>query len=444
MTPKQLRSAQFDLQVLLKPANLMSEVQSFKKLGFTESLRREVRTPNGTKVCFTDRALESYTRLTSIIEEKFPSRELVELGDIKSACKSVLGRWYEDDVNGDVARYIEEVESLVSQSIRLHEYYSPLSGLELVGLQEFNVGSVVIHKPRLDVLESSIGLDVVINSAWQQTNHGLWLTAKVKGSACRAERRFFDLAKVTCGLLALSFTTILERGGAAVRLIPAQEGRHKPGAVTWFSVDADSRVLKLKTSFDGLQRLDITQEYATSLLECEWFQEIVRISQSDSGNDAESALLRGLHWFFDAQADTSMDMKFVKYWSCIECMFSIGKVKVTEQIRRGVTSLLCYGGYRYAKLEEWKCLDLRVVELYGLRSVAVHDAQHGHVELPDVVDVSKWAAFILMEVSMMISRGMQNRVQLKEEIDCIQEFHYSPKFNTAYLHFESRFNGVEI
>lgn len=444
MTPKQLRAAQADLQVLLKPANLMSEVQSFKKFGFMESLRREVRTPNGTKVCFSDRAVVSYSRLANVIAAELPSREFVELGDIKGACKSVLGRWYEDDISGDVARYVEEVESLVSQSVRVREYYSPLSGLEFLDLQEFKFGGVVVHKPRLEVLESSVGLDAVICSAWQQTNHGLWLTAKVKGSADYAERRFFDLAKVTCGLLALCFTINLDRGGAAVRLIPAQEGRYKPGAVTWFSVDAESRTLNLKTSFEGLQRLDFTHEHATSLLECEWFHELVRISQSDCGNDAESSLRRGLHWFFDAQADTSLDMKFVKYWSCIECMFSKGKLKVTEQIRRGLTSLLCYGRYRYAKLEDWKSLDRRVVELYALRSVAVHDAQHGHVELPDVVDVSKWAAFILMEVSMMISRGMQNRTQLKEEVECIQEFHCLPKFKTTYSHFYTRFSEAGI
>ncbi|MEK2609870.1 hypothetical protein WLF18_12215 [Pseudomonas shirazensis] len=444
MTPKQLRSAQADLQVLLKPANLLSEVTSFKKFGFIESLRREVRTPNGSKVCFGDRAVESYNRLSRVLAAELPSREFVERGDINSACKSVLGRWYEDDVSGDLAHYIRDVESLVSQSVRVHEYYSPLSGLELLELEKFEFGNVAIHKPRLEVLKSSVGLDAVISSAWQQTNHGLWLTAKIKGSADYAERRFFDLVKVTCGMLALSFTTCLERGGAAVRLIPAHEGSYKPGAVTWFSLDADSRTLNLKTSFDGLQRLDFTPEHATSLLECEWFQELVRVSQSGSGNDAECSLRRALHWFFDAQADTSLDMKFVKYWSCIECMFSKSKIKVVDQIRRGLTSLLCYGRYGYSSPEGWKSIDRRVVELYDLRSIAVHDAQHGHVEFSDVVDVSKWAAFILMEVAMMVARGMQNRTQLKEEVECIQEYHCSPKFKTNYSHFYARFSEARI
>lgn len=429
----------------------MSEIQAFKSFDFMERLRREVRTPNGSKVCFSDKAAKSFERLSSIVEKVLPSKEFVESDDIDLACKAVLGRWYEEGVADDVGCFVNEVESVVFQSINVHKFYSSLSGLEFKDLDELKFGDVVIHRPRLEVMESSVAQDAVISSAWREMNYGLWLVVQVKGSPDHAERRFFELAKATCGLLSLAFTTCLDRGGAAVRLIPSVEGRFKPGAVTWFSIDTSTQLLNLKTSFDGFQCLDLTQDNATSLLDCEWFQELVRISQLDAGSDAERALRRGLYWFFDAQADTSMDMKFVKYWSCIECMFSISKDKVVNQIRKGLTALLSYGRYQFSKPEGWRALDSRVVYLYDLRCNAVHDAQHGHVALRDVIDVSKWAAFVLMEVSMMISRGMETRLQLKEEISCIQKFHSSigvadrtgsdsAIFKNNYAHFEDRFN----
>lgn len=451
MTSKQLRAAQADLQVLLKSSELMSEIQAMKSCDFMERLRREVRTPSGYKVCFSDRAAKSFERISSIADEVLPSRELVEAGDIAHACKAVLGRWYEEGVADNIGCFFKEVEGVVLQSISVHKFYSSLSGLEFKDLNELKFGDVIIHRPSLEVLESSVAQEIVISSAWKEMNYGLWLTVEVKGSPNHAERRFFEIAKATCGLLSLAFTTCLDRGGAAVRLIPSVEGRFKPGAVTWFSVNTSNQLLSLKTSFDGFQALEFTEDHATTLLDCEWFQELVRISQSDTGNDAERALRRGLYWFFDAQADTSVEMKFVKYWSCIECMFSISKNKVVNQIRNGLTAVLSYGRYQFSKPESWRSLDSRVICLYNLRCNAVHDAQHDHVASQDVIDVSKWAAFVLMEVSMMISRGMESRLQLKEEIGRIQQYHSSigvvdvaggdsTFFKNNYAHFEVRFN----
>ncbi|HDS1736252.1 TPA: hypothetical protein QEM55_003299 [Pseudomonas putida] len=388
-----------------------------------ESVYRQVKTPKGDIVCFSNAALESFERLSGLVWQTLSGKEYVDASDIDLVCKEVLGRWYEDDVVDSVECFFREVEDVAVRCVSEHEFYTALSGIEFVDLDGFNIGSVVISKPSFGVLKSSVAQDAVINAAWKETKHGLWLSARVKGSPNNAERRFFELAKATCGLLALSCAVCLKRGGAAVRLVPGLEGRFKPGAVTWFSINSNSKLLHLKTSFDGIQRLDFTREHADSLVACEWFQAIIRIIQSDARGDAESAVYRALYWFLDAQADTSLEMKFVKYWSCIECMFSISKSKVTEQIRRGLTALLCYGRYRYSNPEGWGLIDRRIVQLYQLRSEAVHDARHDHIVLRDVVDVSKWAAFILIEVSMMISRGMVSRLQLKADVECIHKFH---------------------
>ncbi|WP_256676026.1 HEPN domain-containing protein [Pseudomonas sp. Kh13] len=431
MAPKQLRQAQAALSVLLKAANLMTEYQAFKAFGTMESIYRRVKAPNGSIVCFSNKALESFECLSGLVWQMLPGRGVVESIDIDLACREVLGRWYEDGIANTVECFIGEVEEVAANFVGEYDFYSTLSGIKFTDFDSFNIGGVVISKPCLSVLKSSVAQDGVIDSAWRETKHGLWLSARVKGSPNSAERRFFELVKATCGLLALSCTVCLERGGAAVRLVPGLEGRFKPRAVTWFSINSNSNLLHLKTSFDGIQCLDFTREHADSLVSCEWFKAITCIIQADARGDAESALCRALYWFFDAQADTSLEMKFVKYWSCIECMFSISKSKVTEQIRRGLTALLCYGRHRYSSPEAWELIDRRVVQLYQLRSDAVHDARHDHIVLRDVVDVSKWAAFILIEISMMISQGMVSRSQLKADVECIHKFHGSAAVKTV-------------
>lgn len=431
MTPKQYRSAQADLKLLFKRSALMNEYQGFKSYGFFESLRREIRTPSGMKVCLSDKAKISFDRLSAIVEQIVPSRSLVELDDIYTACKVVLGRWYESEIDGDLNRFLDDVEGEISGLVSVHDYYTALSGLNLQGLSEFKFGGVTVHKPKPELINSTVGRDSVLELAWEEMNRGLWITTRIMGSPAYAERRFFELVRSSCGALAVAFSTCLERGGLGVRLNPNVEGRYKPGTVTWFSVNSSSNTLSLRSTFEGLQCLAFSKEDAESLSTCEWFNEIVRISQLHTGNDAEKAVLRGLYWLFDAQADNALEMKFVKYWSCIECMFSLDKGKVTQQVRRGVLALLCYYRYRPYKTEEWGSLSRRIVSLYDLRSLAVHDAQHGHVTHQDVIDASRWAAFILMEVSMMISKGMETRVQLKREVDYIHELHESRAVTTS-------------
>lgn len=431
MTPKQLRKAQAALSVLLKASNLMTEYQAFKAFGTMESIYRRVKTPNGSIVCFSGKALDSFESLSRLVRQILPSRGDVETSDVDLACKEVLGRWYENGVAESVESFIDEVDEVVGSFVNDYEFYSSLSGIKFTDLDSFSVGQVVINKPCLSVLESSFAQDALVNIAWRETNHGLWLSARVKGSKAYAERRFFELVKATCGLLALACAVGLERGGAEVRLVPGLEGRAKPGTVTWFSINSSSKLLSLKTSFDGVNSLEFTREHADYLASCDWFEIIARTIRSDSKGDAEDALCRALYWYFDAQADSSIEMRFVKYWSCIECMFVIDSSKVTEQIRRGLTAMLCYGRHRYSPPEGLRAIDRRVAQLYQLRSDAVHDARHDHIVLRDVVDVSKWAAFTLIEVSMMISKGMVNRSQLKDEVECIHKFHGSTVIKSA-------------
>jgi len=425
ISPKQLRSAQKDLDVLLKPSELMGEVAALKSLEFMERMRREVKTPNGSRIYFSEKANNSFQRLFKIISLVLPIKDSVELQDIYASCKTVLGRRYELDGSRSAEVYIYEVECVVALLVKEHDFYSALAGLAFEGLDELEVGKVSVHKPRLEVLEASVAQEGVAEMAWREMNYGLWITAKITGSWAYGERRFFEHVKITCGLLALAFTTTLEGGGASVRLIPSVEGRFRPGATTWFSVESHTNNLHVKTSFDGFQRLDLKHDHAESLLTCDWFIELTRIGQLDGGNDAEQAVRRGLYWFFDAQADNGIEMKFVKYWSCIECIFSVGKIGVTGKIRRGITSLLTYGGYHFSNADEWEVLDQRVSVLYDLRSSAVHDARHDHISIKDVVDVSKWAAFIIMEISMLIAEGFTTRKELQEEVDRLQEFHLS-------------------
>lgn len=175
---------------------------------------------------------------------------------------------------------------------------------------------------------------------------GLWIAGEVEGSVDYAENQFFNLVRVTCGLLAVSFTTVLERGAMSLRLQPMMIGRSRPTSANWFSYEVKSKVLRSTINMENLQGLTFDAEHAEGLSSCNWFNELIRIVNLESFNEMEGVVRRGIYWFFDAQSDSVLEMQLVKFWSCIECVFSIKEEgsdnKTTDKIRKGLTAVLTY------------------------------------------------------------------------------------------------------
>ena len=418
ISAKKRRILEADLTALLKPTAFVPKLQAYKTLDLIERLRREVRTPGGHSLYFSDKGLESFLRLNDTVQEVLPSRSVLEPQNICVACKTALGHLYEQDApSRDIVSYMTEVDRIAQALISTYRFYTSLAGLEFEGVDEFSIGYLSIQRPDLDVLKRCVADDQLVTSTWKQMQQGLWVTGEVTGSSEYAERRFFDDVMIACGLLALSFTTILERGGAAVRLIPSMDGRFKPGAVSWFSFSTTSKVLRATTNMVGFKRFTFGEAHKSGLLSCDWYHDLVRITQNGKGSDAELAVRRAIYWFFDAQTDTSPEMQLVKFWSCIECFFSIGTSDTTKKIKRGVTAILTYGQYGFSEKSNWKRLEAEIGHLYDLRCGAVHMAEHNHVNDAHVTTLSKWAAWVLLEVVQLITDGFDTQVKIKAEVD---------------------------
>jgi hypothetical protein len=357
--------------------------------------------------------------LVEAVEKFLPSGPLLEYEDIYRACKTVLGRLYQEGTPPkDIDSFLAAVEEIAKESIRTHRFYTSLDGLDFKDIDELRIGRLTVQRPDLTILQQCVANEDMVSNTWKRMERGLWMTGEITGSRKYAERRFFEDVKAACGLLAISFTTVLERGGAAVRLIPSMDGRVRPSAASWFSFPTESNVLCTSVSMRGYQALTLDEQLRDGMLGCEWFQELTRIIQGGRETDAEQVVRRGIYWFFDAQTDTTLEMQLVKFWSCIECIFSFeNNGQTTEKIKRGLTAMLTFGCYRFSNVDDWKTLEKEIEDLYGLRCSAVHDAKHSHVKAHHVTTVSKWAAWVMLEVASLISKGFESRTAIKAETD---------------------------
>lgn len=397
----------------------MPATKAFKNFDLMERLYREIKPPSGGLIYLSEKAYASFLRLVKTVEAHAHGRNIVTSDEIYRACKIELGRLYEQESpSKDIDTFLAEVEIALKNQISTHRFYTTLDGLSLNGVDQMRIGRLELHRPRLEILEQSVANEAMVSGTWKRMERGLWISGEIKGSRKYAERCFFEDVKAACGLLAVSLTTLSERGGCAVRLTPSLTGRFRPSAVTWFSIETTSNKLCTSASMTGFHSVDLDSDLVNGLQTSDWFSVLTRVIQAGGDSDIEHAVRRAIYWFFDAQTDTSAEMQLVKFWSCIECFFSFENAgETTTKIKRGLTALLTFGGYKFSSLDSWRELEKEIDALYQLRSSAVHDARHSHVSDRDITTVSKWAAWAILEISGLISNGFETRAQIKEQTD---------------------------
>jgi hypothetical protein len=421
MHPKTRRIADVDIATLFRKKELMPASTVPKEFVLMERLYREINTPSGGLIYLSDKASASFLRLVETVEKHMPSRDFVSSEDIYRACKNELGHLYEQESPlKDIVTFLASVEAAMKSQIITHRFYTTLDGLSLYGVDQMRIGRLSVQRPNLAILEQCIASESMVSSTWERVERGLWISVEITGSRQYAERRFFEDVKAACGLLAVSLTTVLERGSCAVRLTPSMAGRVRPSAATWFSIETPSNELCTSACMTRFQSITLDVGHVEELQASEWFGVLTRIIQGGGDSDAEHAVRRAIYWFFDAQADTSAEMQLVKFLSCIECFLSFENAgKTTTKIKRGLTALLTLGSYRFVNLDTWRDLEIEIDALYKLRSGAVHEARHSHVSDRDITTVSKWAVWAILEIAGLISSGYKTWAQIKEQTDCL-------------------------
>lgn len=418
--PKTKRKANHSMATLLRVKELMNAAQALRKLGSLEMLRREIKTPGNLSIYLSDRAYEEFLLIVEIAEQFLPSAKILEYEDIYSSCQTALGELYtQEGPSHEIDSFLERVEELCRTKISLHVFYTSLGGLTLEEMDEIEFGEIKISKADFQILKECTADIAIKDKIWESNKHRVWISQEILGSYRHAERRFFENANLACGMLAALFSSVLKGGGLSVRLIPTSNRYTPITSSTWFSIRKESKDLYESWTSGGLP-LPMPKNAWEDLIETGYFRELTRITQRGPESDIEEAILRAIHWFFDAQADSILEMKMLKFWSCIECFFSFeNSGKTTYKLSRGLTALLAHGGYRFYNPSEIKFLEREFERLYDLRSRAVHDARHGHVKAVDVTTLSKWASWVIIEVTSMASRGLKLRSDLKNDIDAI-------------------------
>lgn len=415
MTPKVQRRLDAAVVVLFSEKGWFVP-KTLKDFDGIEVLSRELRLGSGRTVYFTDAGVEQLRLAVEMLQAERVLDGLVNYGDVHSACREVMSELLSKGLAPeDGKEFVALVTAKLNDLVKKFTFIVTMSGVSFEDLDGIALDQLRLLRPSGDLLVDCVSREGLVDDALKQMGKGAWLLGTERGTAAVAQQKFLEKARRVAGLLSLSAASCAEWGATLFRIAPVMAATQGSGYAAWLSFPHDSKALSFHRHFSDTQTFRISGGFHKGLEECDWFPRLVELINREARNEVEAALIRAIYWFSDAQRDPVREMQLVKFWSCIECFFSFDREQTTSKVVRGLAAVMVAGGYQFVPVKDHAALKRQIRERYDQRSLAVHDAQHGHVTQRAVADVSKWAAWLILNVVALANDGYTTRALLLEQ-----------------------------
>lgn len=399
--------------------------EQLEKHGVAAYLRFEIKDADGRHGYLSDSATTAIWSAGCVVWQILTSGEYslrVTEEEVCKECRTFICQQLFQGSDIKCEALIERACQVLRAKTDNYLYVTKLHGVHIENLTRWDVGKFFISSPDkslLDVCGEHAGNADNIEMVWRIMQHGVWIGGIVAGTPDYAQQEFFARCRKILSALAVSFCVSNDKGAASLNI-----GVQRVESRSWFGYGEVERVLRVTRTAGGVTSVACDQDHLNDLRDnTEWFVPLANMLLNEEPTEIVSAIQRAAHWFYDAQSDLDRDMRFLKFWSCIECFFSLSKEEVTCQILDGLSAMLIYGGCRLAAPEDWGGLRKDINRLYDLRSKAVHDARHGHINHEDIVKVSSWAGNVILSIVGLVQQGYTTREQVKEQTVRLTDIH---------------------
>lgn len=313
----------------------------------------------------------------------------------------------------DPTEFLTLLARVLEPSIRTHQFVARLEGVELQDIDGFSLGQYRVIPASLEAIRT-LGGDADSENAAAFLQHALrevWITAETRGTPRVAEVKFAAGARLATGLLAVVAGCRYQHGAHRVRITVALSAEDASGDARFLSWTDRERSPTL--SFVSARGCPIQVDAALRTeLETQWAR-AVQILESAHPTELEAAIVRAVYWYGEAHRETPLEMRLLKYWSCVETFFSASREHITQAVTVGAASVLAFGPRRFVAIEEYRSVKKRLEALYEKRSLATHEAHFGHIAEFEAADFSQWVAWMLVNVILFTEQGCQRCEDLK-------------------------------
>jgi hypothetical protein len=380
-------------------------------------LHHELRLRDDKTLLLTDHGFTTLGEIDSILR----AGNLVEFAqtwDFTNALRKTLTDLLSDNKMPDNSH---ELVSLVRDRVEAmrHRYWYavPVNGIGLTGIDSVRLGELTLIKPTKEKLErfgARLTEDFKIDDA---LGRGPCLIGSVYGTESYARREFRFRAEIVIGVVAAVAAASYERGAVPFRITLEMTASGAEAIARYAYWNDCNPSITWTRNLTEHQSLRIDADMAEHLQSAPYIQRAFGLANGNGLSPLEETLVRGLFWFSDAQRDTVPVMQLVKFWSCAEGFFSEERIEITKSVSEGVAAILVFG-VRLKPPDEYRSIVSELVNMYELRSKAVHGAHHDHVTLADIAKLSQYTAWMLLGIAGLAAengytRSEEVRIQTK-------------------------------
>lgn len=410
LTPKALRSLNFEVARLFNHKSFKAVTPPAELTGIDR--RREIEVGDHTFL-WTDSGFEVLLRVMDRLTELDVCDGEANDVDLWSATldfiKQCLSQGQQPESGTE---FLSQIRAAIHEQIATHRFVVLLDGVELAGIDSCALGRYQIVSPTAAWL-TQLGGDGTTDTAsqfLQVSGLRLWLTAEARGTLNVARARFEAGARLVTGLLAVATAANYPNGAHHFRISVAMAIEHANGTAHYLHWTDRDRYPVLTLPGRHAQPLKIDAAFSARL-QSEW-SHAVRVLESATPTPLEDALQRAVYWFGEAHRETLMEMRLLKYWSCVETFFSRSPTGITNAVTAGLAATLTGGAQPSLPLADYSTLKARLKKLYDKRSKATHEAQSGHVTELDAADLSQWIAWMLINLLSLSVDGVADLDEL--------------------------------
>jgi hypothetical protein len=419
LTNKDKRKLLFSVERLFSVKSL-TVPKSIGDIPAKKYFERELRLTGNRTIFLTDYGYEHFRAVVDVMHRADFFNGRAEFSDIWRAWRKAVEKWLSNGLEPESAdEVVQALADLVAHEIDDHTFVVPLFGIELDGVASFALGAMTILPMSVDVFDTAGVKHDHADVPWllELNKQYLWLRGTTHGTPSVAQQKFSEQAALTVGMLAITAASMYEWGASGFRIGIVMTPEEAVGRSVWFSWDERGRGLTTHYAFPRGQLFPVNKALGNESDMVRMIYRAFAILQASDRTPLEEAIARAVYWYSDAHRDPVLVMKLVKYWSCVEAFFSFENEEITHAVSAGLTSVLVFGGFHFVPPSEYSAVKKQIVDLYSLRSRAVHRGSHQHTTEQHVAQFSQWVAWMIITMVALVETGYTTLKEVKEQTD---------------------------
>ena len=420
LLPKQKRSIRSDIDLIfsLKGISSPKTFDEMKVLGiFPPRVRVKDR-----DFYFSKKGQVALRRICDFIHSTKSYNDLLSYNDVFQGVIAELGRWFNDELIPDDREFIEPLHLLLLNRIDNFRFFCRVDGISIDNILGVNIGKYEVKKYDEIIIswlnDPDDGDNKFITKDYKDS---LVITGSERGSFSVAKEKFYHNADLSLSIIRLYSCALFNAAIRKINIHLINNCAQAYGPASSFCWKDLQKNLIITRHFRSTQDMKINSELLNDIQSNFFFEMLSSLIGKEQNNEVANAILKALFWIGEAQKDRSNASSWIKLWSSMECFFTLGDKEITEHNARGISSILIYGGYSHEEFENYPQLKQKIKNFYKLRSKTVHRAEYTHIDERILVEFSFIAAWTVITMASLLSRGYTTLSQIKKQADRLDE-----------------------